>query len=152
MIRRPIGTSLLAIGLILGGWWAYTLLGVAALPSLQAPLVFVSVQLPGANAQTMANTVMAPLERHLGRIPGIRQMVGTASEVVQVSGESPQIDTHTSTINQLIESKAISDMPLGNRQTMNIMKLVAGAHFFNYQKILVRNIGIGIVKYLLQVI
>jgi multidrug efflux pump len=80
MIRRPVGTSLLAIGLILAGWWCYVLLGVASLPSLQAPLVFVSAQMPGANAQTMANTVMAPLERHLGRIPGVSQMIGTASE------------------------------------------------------------------------
>ncbi|MEO8810534.1 MAG: efflux RND transporter permease subunit [Rhodanobacter sp.] len=80
MIRRPAGTSLLAIGLILAGWWAYTLLGVASLPSLQAPVAFVSAQMPGANSQTMANTVMAPLERHLGRIPGVKQMIGTASE------------------------------------------------------------------------
>jgi multidrug efflux pump len=36
--------------------------------------------MPGANAQTIANTVMAPLERHLGRIPGIKQMNGSASE------------------------------------------------------------------------
>ena len=79
-IRRPVGTSLLAFGLLLGGVWAYLLLGVAALPSLQAPVVFVSTQLPGASAQTMASTVMAPLERHLGRIPGVSQMIGTASE------------------------------------------------------------------------
>ena len=85
MIRRPIGTSLLAIGLILAGWWSYKLLGVASLPTIQAPVAFVSAQMPGANAQTMANTVMAPLERHLGRIPGVKQMIGTASEgTVQV--------------------------------------------------------------------
>ena len=80
LIRRPAGTSLLAIGLMLAGLWAYLLLGVAALPTLEFPGVFVAVQMPGANAQTMANTVMAPLERHLGRIPGVRQMSGTASE------------------------------------------------------------------------
>ena len=80
LIRRPAGTSLLAIGLILAGVWAYLLLGVAALPSLEFPGVVVFAQLSGANTQTMANTVMAPLERHLGRIPGVKQMVGNASE------------------------------------------------------------------------
>ncbi|OOG60554.1 acriflavin resistance protein [Rhodanobacter sp. B05] len=80
LIRRPAGTSLLAIGLILAGLWAYLLLGVAALPSLDFPGVYVVASMPGASAQTMANTVLAPLERHLGRIPGIDDMYGNASE------------------------------------------------------------------------
>ena len=74
LIRRPIGTSLLALGLALAGLWAYLLLGVAALPTLEFPGMVVYVEVPGANAQTMASTVAAPLERHLGRIPGIKEM------------------------------------------------------------------------------
>jgi multidrug efflux pump len=80
LIRRPAGTSLLGIGLLLAGIWAYLLLGVAALPKLEFPGVVVAASMPGANAQTMANTVMAPLERHLGRIPGVKQMNGSANE------------------------------------------------------------------------
>jgi multidrug efflux pump len=80
MIRRPAGTSLLAIGLMLAGLWAYLLLGIAALPTLEFPGVVVAAGMPGASAQTMASTVMAPLERHLGRIPGVKQMSGTANE------------------------------------------------------------------------
>nr|WP_233171839.1 efflux RND transporter permease subunit [Dyella sp. ASV21] len=74
LIRRPIGTSLLALGLALAGLWAYLLLGVAALPSIEFPGMVVYVEVPGANAQTMASTVAAPLERHLGRIAGIKEM------------------------------------------------------------------------------
>ncbi|HEY9132148.1 MAG TPA: efflux RND transporter permease subunit [Dyella sp.] len=73
-IRRPVGTSLLALGLLLAGTWAYLLLGVAALPSLEFPGMAVYAEVPGANAQTMAATVAAPLERHLGRIPGLKEM------------------------------------------------------------------------------
>ena len=80
LIRRPAGTSLLAIGLVLAGLWAYLLLGVAALPSMDFPGVYVAASMPGASAQTMANTVLAPLERHLGQIPGIDDMYGNASE------------------------------------------------------------------------
>jgi multidrug efflux pump len=80
LIRRPAGASLLGIGLVLAGIWAYLQLGVAALPSVEFPAVVVFAQVPGANADTMANTVMAPLERHLGRIPGIRQMAGIADQ------------------------------------------------------------------------
>ncbi|WNL46323.1 efflux RND transporter permease subunit [Dyella sp. BiH032] len=80
LIRRPVGTSLLGLGLLLAGLFAYRLLGVAALPSLEFPGVFVVASMPGASAQTMANTVLAPLERHLGRIPGVEEMYGNASE------------------------------------------------------------------------
>nr|WP_239535335.1 efflux RND transporter permease subunit [Dyella kyungheensis] len=80
MIRRPVGTSLLALGLLLAGAFAYRLLGVAALPSLEFPGVYIVAQMPGASAQTMASTVLAPLERHIGRIPGIDDMYGNASE------------------------------------------------------------------------
>jgi multidrug efflux pump len=80
LIRRPVGTSLLALGLTLAGIWAYLLLGVAALPSLDFPGVYVGANMPGASAQTMANTVLAPLERHLGQIPGVDEMYGNARE------------------------------------------------------------------------
>jgi multidrug efflux pump len=80
MIRRPVGTSLLAIGLMIAGVWAYLLIGVAAFPSIEFPGVAVMAQMPGASAQTMAATVMAPLERHIGRIPGVQFMFSNASE------------------------------------------------------------------------
>ena len=80
MIRRPVGTSLLAIGLMLAGLWAYLLIGVAAFPSIEFPGVAVVAQMPGASAQTMATTVMAPLERHIGRIPGVQFMFSNAEE------------------------------------------------------------------------
>ena len=80
LIRRPAGASLLGIGLLIAGVWAYLLLGVAALPAMDLPAIVVVAQMPGANADTMANTVMAPLERHLGRIPGITQLSGIADE------------------------------------------------------------------------
>ncbi|MET0936969.1 MAG: efflux RND transporter permease subunit [Luteibacter sp.] len=79
-IRRPIGTSLLAAGLTLAGAIAYMLLGVAALPSIEVPAVFIQTQMPGANAQTVASTIIAPLERHLGQIPGVDQMYSNSSE------------------------------------------------------------------------
>jgi multidrug efflux pump len=79
IIRRPTGTSLLAIGLTIAGFCAYLLLGVAALPSLDFPGLVVVAQYPGADAQTMAATVVAPLERQLGRIPGVQQMTSDSN-------------------------------------------------------------------------
>ena len=79
-IRRPIGTSLLAAGLFVAGMICYTLLGVAPLPNVEFPAIFVSASQPGADAGTMATTVAAPLERHLGQIAGIDEMSSNSSE------------------------------------------------------------------------
>ncbi len=79
-IRRPIGTSLLAIGIFAVGIICYALLGVAALPNIQFPAIYVQASQSGADASTMASTVAAPLERHLGQVPGVESMRSNSSE------------------------------------------------------------------------
>ncbi|GLQ50838.1 efflux RND transporter permease subunit [Dyella flava] len=79
IVRRPVATSLLAIGLVIAGFCAYLVLGLAAFPSMQFPAISVQALLPGADAQTVASTVTAPLERQFGRIPGIQQMTSDAN-------------------------------------------------------------------------
>jgi multidrug efflux pump len=79
-IRRPIGTSLLAAGLFVIGLICYLRLGVAALPTLSIPVIFVQASQPGADASTMAATVTAPLERRLGQVPGIDTMRSSSFE------------------------------------------------------------------------
>ena len=116
MIRRPVGTSQLAIGLAIAGFWAYLLLGVAALPSIEFPGVVVFASAPGANAQTMANTVMAPLERHLGRIPGVKQMTSSANDggvQIQILFDmSRNADRAARDVQQAINA-AMPDLPTG---------------------------------------
>ena len=65
-IRRPVGTTLLAAGLFLVGAVAYLFLPVASMPTVDYPTISVSASRPGADPETMAATVVAPLERRLG--------------------------------------------------------------------------------------
>ncbi len=78
-IRRPVGTTLLAIGLFLVGAVAYNFLPVASIPSVDFPSIRVSASRPGADPTIMASTVAAPLERRLGEISGIDQITSTSS-------------------------------------------------------------------------
>jgi len=78
-IRRPIGTTLLAIGLFLVGMVAYRFLPVASLPSVELPTIFVSASRPGADPAVMAATVAAPLERRLGEISGVTELTSVSS-------------------------------------------------------------------------
>jgi multidrug efflux pump len=78
-ILRPVGTTLLAIGLFLVGTVAFILLPVASLPSVDFPTIRVSVGRPGADPETMAATVAAPLERRLGEIGGLTELTSTSA-------------------------------------------------------------------------
>ena len=78
-IRRPVGTTLLAIGLFLVGVVAYNFLPVAAVPNVDFPSIRVSASRPGADPSVMAATVAAPLERRLGEISGVNQITSTSS-------------------------------------------------------------------------
>jgi multidrug efflux pump len=78
-IRRPVGTTLLAIGLFLIGGVAYQFLPVASVPNVDFPSIRVSATRPGADPSVMAATVAAPLERRLGEIAGIDQITSTSS-------------------------------------------------------------------------
>jgi hydrophobe/amphiphile efflux-1 (HAE1) family protein len=78
-IRRPVGTTLLAVGLFLVGAVAYHLLPVASMPTVDFPTINVTGNRPGADPETMASTVAAPLERRLGEIPGVTELTSRSS-------------------------------------------------------------------------
>ena len=87
-IKRPVGTSLLTVGVLLAGILAFRFLPVAPLPQVEFPVINVSASLPGASPETMASAVATPLERQFGRIAGINQMtsssqIGSTSIVLQ---------------------------------------------------------------------
>ncbi len=92
-IKRPIGTIFLALGVMLAGLISFRLLPVAAVPNIPLPAFVVFASEPGANPETMASTVAAPLERELGQIPGLVQMTsinstGSSSVILLFSTQS----------------------------------------------------------------
>jgi hydrophobe/amphiphile efflux-1 (HAE1) family protein len=79
-IRRPVGTSLLSLAVLLAGALAYTRLPVAPLPEVEFPTISVGASLPGASPETMASAVATPLERQFGRIAGVTQMTSSSGQ------------------------------------------------------------------------
>jgi multidrug efflux pump len=78
-INRPIATSLLGVAVMLGGILGYWWLPVSALPQVDFPTIQVTTQLPGANPNTIAALVTAPLERQFGQIPALQTMTSSSS-------------------------------------------------------------------------
>jgi multidrug efflux pump len=77
-IERPVATTLLTLGVALAGAIAFRMLPVSALPEVDFPTIQVSAALPGADPETMASSVAAPLERQFARIAGVTEMTSTS--------------------------------------------------------------------------
>ena len=77
-IKRPIGTTLLALAILLVGAAVFPLLPIAPLPQVDFPTIQVSANLPGASPETMASNVAQPLERQFSLIAGLAQMTSTS--------------------------------------------------------------------------
>src|SRR6476620_6145163 len=78
-IRRPVGTSLLAAGVLLLGGVAYYFLPVAPLPKVDFPTISVNAQQPGVDPQTAASSLAAPLERRFAQIAGVSEITSVSS-------------------------------------------------------------------------
>ncbi|MGA8864071.1 MAG: efflux RND transporter permease subunit, partial [Gallionella sp.] len=78
-IQRPVGTTLLAMAIVLLGAIAFRMLPVSPLPQVDFPTINVNANLPGASPDVMAATVATPLERSLGKIAGITEMTSSSS-------------------------------------------------------------------------
>ncbi len=117
-IRRPTGTFLLAIGLMIAGAVAYFFLPVASLPNVDLPAVVVFASRPGASPETMANSIAAPLERHLGQIAGMNELTSLnstgSSSIICIFDVDRNIDAAAADVQEAInasEADLPSDLP-----------------------------------------
>src|SRR5437588_2741680 len=79
-IQRPVMTMLLTVSIIVFGIITYKQLAVNDLPAVDYPVLQVSVSYPGANPETMANTVATPLEKQFTQIPGLTLSTSSSTQ------------------------------------------------------------------------
>jgi HAE1 family hydrophobic/amphiphilic exporter-1 len=78
-IDRPVATTVLVAAVIIFGMFAFRVLPVNELPSVDFPTIRVDAELRGANPEIMASTVATPLERQFSQIPGVDSMNSVSS-------------------------------------------------------------------------
>jgi multidrug efflux pump len=83
-ILRPIATSLLMAAILLIGVVGFRQLPIAALPEVDYPTMQVLTFYPGASADVVATAITAPLERQLGEVPGLNQMLSSSADGASV--------------------------------------------------------------------
>lgn len=79
-IRRPVGSFLMAVALLLLGMLAYRLTPIAPLPAVDIPTIVVNANLPGASPESMSATVATPLERAMNGISGVKAINASSSQ------------------------------------------------------------------------
>src|SRR6218665_635515 len=84
-IERPIFAAVIAIFIVLIGAFAYPQLPLAQYPEIAPPTITVNAGFPGAAAETLAETVAAPLEQEINGVEGMLYMSSSSTSAGQVA-------------------------------------------------------------------
>jgi multidrug efflux pump len=79
-INRPVLATVISILIVLFGAIGYTFLGVREFPSVDPPVITVSTNYIGANADVIESQITEPLEESINGIAGIRSLTSVSSD------------------------------------------------------------------------
>ena len=139
-IDRPIFASVVSIVFVLAGGVAVFTLPVAQYPEVTPPTVLVTASYPGANAQTVRDTVAAPIEEQVSGVEGMMYMssqstndgtyrltvtfkLGMDSDMAQVLVQN-RVSLALPVIPQLVQNEGITVKKV-SPSTMMIVNLVS---------------------------
>src|SRR6185312_4625680 len=126
-IDRPIFASVVSIVIVILGAVAFTRLPVAQYPDIAPPVINVSGQYPGANAETVASTVVAPIEEQINCVENMLYMSSNSNGDGRFSiGVTFEVGTNLD----------IAQVQVQNRVSTALPRLPAD----------VRNIGVTVTK------
>lgn len=78
-IKRPVLATVFSIVIVVFGIIGYTFLGVRDFPSVDPPIITVSTNYSGANADVIESQITEPLEKSINGVQGIRNISSTSS-------------------------------------------------------------------------
>lgn len=79
-IKRPVLTIVFSLVILLLGFIAFRFLGIREYPSVDAPIITVTANYIGANADIIESQVTEPLEESLNGIAGIRSITSVSRD------------------------------------------------------------------------
>ncbi|MFZ4741214.1 MAG: efflux RND transporter permease subunit [Bacteroidales bacterium] len=78
-LKRPIGSIVLSLMIILLGVVGYSFLGVRLYPAIDPPVITVQTSYTGANAEIIESQITEPLEKSINGIEGVKSISSSSS-------------------------------------------------------------------------
>jgi HAE1 family hydrophobic/amphiphilic exporter-1 len=111
-VDRPIFASVLLIVTLLVGYISYVNLPVAQYPEIAPPTIVVRAQYPGANAETVAATVSAPIEQEINGVENMLYMSSYATSDGNMSLTITfKLGTNLDQANVLVQNRVSAALP-----------------------------------------
>ncbi|MDP9422769.1 MAG: multidrug efflux RND transporter permease subunit [Pseudomonadota bacterium] len=104
-IDRPIFASVIALFITLLGVFAYPVLPLSQYPEIAPPSVAVVAAFPGASAETMAETIAAPIEQEINGTEGMLYMRSNSSQGLTTITVTFQPGTDIDTAQVLVQNR-----------------------------------------------
>jgi len=79
-INRPVLATVISIVFVLFGVIGFNYLGVREFPSVDPPIITVTTNYPGANADVIESQITEPLEEQINSVAGIKTMTSVSSD------------------------------------------------------------------------
>ena len=78
-IKRPVGSIVLSLVIVLFGAVGFNFLGVRLYPAIDPPTINVQTNYTGANADIMESQITEPLEKAINGIEGIKSLSSSST-------------------------------------------------------------------------
>lgn len=79
-INRPVLATVMSIMVVIFGFIGFNYLGVREFPSVDPPVITVTTNYPGANADIIESQITERLEEYINEVQGIRTMTSVSSD------------------------------------------------------------------------
>lgn len=108
-ITRPIFSAVISIVIVIAGLVASQSLPIAQYPAIAPPTVQITASYPGASAETLANTVAAPIEEQLNGIEGLSYFSSSSNSsgaitITATFDVGTDVDTATQDVNNRVKA------------------------------------------------
>lgn len=135
-IRRPIVAISLALLILLGGLFCALTLPVAQYPNIIPPQISLSTSYPGADCNTVVDSIATPIEQQMSGVEGMEYMTSTSTNNGDLTlnitfkvGSEPDMDQ---VLSYLRYAQANSDMPTEVQQLGVTLRSMSGTPLLLY--------------------
>ena len=132
-ISQPVFATMVMAALLVLGVFSYNRLPVEQMPDVANPVVFISINYPGASPEAIENDLLKPMENVVNTVNGLKRMYATAREGVGFIQAEFRLSADMATATQEVRDKIAQIRPGFPKEAKD--PLVSRANWDNQQPV-----------------